>query len=302
MTGILDADHPRQERPERAPWSRQAHQSNVMNVKLEPIRSPSRQVRYDRGRHYRAKIGFVVLAMEQTVEDDVFRLAPEGVGVHFSRIEMSNSATVETLKRMAPGIEAAARLILPETPLDVVCYTCNCGTMVIGEEDVIAALKRARPQAVPTTVMTGVVRALKAVGARRIVVATPYLDEVNAYVLAFLKGHGFDVLDLQGLNIKNNTDIDLVEPAYIREFAASLNRPDADAVFVCCGALRALDVVEAIEREIGKPAIVSNQAMMWDCLRSAGIEDRIEGYGRLFQFERASSWTCCLSDGGRGSD
>lgn len=252
-----------------------------MSQAPEQVRSRSFSPRFDKGRHHRAKLGFVVLAMEQTVEDDVFRLTPEGVGVHFARLPMSNVASVETLLAMEPGIEQAAGLILPYDRLDVVSYTCNCGTMVIGEEKVTAALKRAKPEAWPTTVMTGVVRSLKAVGARRIVVATPYLDEVNTHVLAFLRGHGFEVLDLQGLNLRTNEEIDSVEPAYIREFAASLDRPDADAVFVCCGALRALDIVAALEEDIGKPAIVSNQAMMWDCLRAAGIDDRIDGYGRL---------------------
>jgi maleate isomerase len=129
--------------------------------------------------------------------------------------------------------------------------------------------------------MTGVVRGLRAVGARRIAVATPYIDEVNAHVLAFLRGHGFDVLELQGLNLSTNEEIDRVEPSFIEEFAVSIDRPDADALFVCCGALRALDVVADLEARIGKPAIVSNQAMMWDCLRAAGIEDKVEGYGRL---------------------
>ncbi len=248
---------------------------------LETVRSRSFEVRFDKGRHHRAKLGFVVLAMEQTVEDDVFKLTPKGVGVHFSRLPMSNVASVETLLSMEPGIETAAGLLLPYDKLDVACYTCNCGTMVIGEDRVTAALKRARPDAFPTTVMTGVVRGLRAVGARRIVVATPYLDEVNAHVLTFLRGHGFEVLDLQGLNLSRNEEIDCVEPAFIRDFAASLDRPDADAVFVCCGALRALDIVAELEAKIGKPAIVSNQAMMWDCLRAAGIEDKIEGYGLL---------------------
>ena len=33
---------------------------------------------FDRGRHYRAKIGYVLLATEQTIEDDVVKLTPEG--------------------------------------------------------------------------------------------------------------------------------------------------------------------------------------------------------------------------------
>lgn len=252
-----------------------------MTQSMTEIRSRRFDTRFDQGRHNRAKLGFVVLAMEQTVEDDAFRLAPEGVGVHFSRVPMSSKATVSTLKEMEPGIEGAARLILPEDQLDVVSYTCNSGTMVIGEERVLAALKRARPEADPTTVMTSVVRSLRAVGARRLVVATPYLDEVNMHVRSFLTRHGFEILDLQGLNIENNKEIDCVEPEFLREFAASLDRPDAEAVFLCCGALRALDIVDSLEDQLGKPAIVSNQAMMWDCLRSAGIGDRISGYGRL---------------------
>jgi maleate isomerase len=40
-------------------------------------------------------------------------------------------------------------------------------------------------------------------------------------------------------------------------------------------------VIAEIEAKAGKPAICSNQAMIWDCLRLAGIDDRFEGYGRL---------------------
>lgn len=259
-----------------------------MNVKKGAVKSAPVEARFDKGRHWRAKLGFVVLAMEQTVEDDAITLTPPGVGIHFSRIAMSNDATVETLGAMAPGITASASLLLPEAHLDVVCYTCNSGTMVIGEAGVMAALAEAKPEAKATTVMTSVVRGLRAVGANRIVVATPYLDEVNDYVLAFLDERGFEVLDIQGLNIRENTDIDLVEPEFMREFARSLDRPEADAVFICCGALRTLDIVGALENDVGKPVVVSNQAMMWDCLRLAGIEDGAPGYGRLFESDCAA--------------
>lgn len=52
-------------------------------------------------------------------------------------------------------------------------------------------------------------------------------------------------------------------------------------MFISCGALRTLDVIGDIETAIGKPAICSNQAMIWDTLRLAGIDDRFQGYGRL---------------------
>jgi maleate isomerase len=253
-----------------------------MNIAV-PIVSRPVKVTLDQGRHWRAKLGFVVLAMEQTVEADVIRMTPPGVGIHFSRMPMSNEATLETLASMAPDITDAAALLLPDAEPNVLCYTCNSGAMVIGETTVMHSLLKAKETARPTTVMTGVVRALEALHAKKIVVATPYLDEINTVVHRFLTGWGFEVLELQGMNLKVNTEIDLVDPAFIKDYARSVDRPDADAVFICCGALRAVDIAQELEDELGKPVIVSNQAMMWDCLRLAGIPDAIEGYGRIFQ-------------------
>ena len=72
-------------------------------------------------------------------------------------------------------------------------------------------------------------------------------------------------------------------PDYIVEFAHAIDRPDADAVLLSCGALRSLEVVDRIERELGKPVICSNQAMLWDCLRLANIPDRLPGLGQLLR-------------------
>ena len=176
-------------------------------------------IRFDQGRHPRGKIGFVVLAMEQTVEDDVFAVTPPGVGVHFSRVPMSNQVTAETLAAMEPGIVDAAALLLPQGELTVLCYTCNSGTMVIGEQKVMDALNRANPGAAATTVMTGVVRALRALKARRLLVVTPYVDDVNVHVSRFLSERGFEIAALRGLGIADNSDIDRVEPEFIREYA-----------------------------------------------------------------------------------
>ena len=250
----------------------------MMNVESRP-----RKIRFDRGRHYRAKIGYVLLAMEQTIEEDVYRLAPPGVGVHFTRAPMANHVSAETLEAMAAGLADAAALLLPDGDPDVVCYACTSGSLVIGEDRVMAELRLGAPGAAPTSLITGVIRALRAVGAERIVVATPYLDDINTLEAGYLRQRGFDVLDIQGLLIEKDSDMVRVAPEFIQGFAKSLDRPDADAIFISCGALRSLDIVDALEAEVGKPVIASNQAMIWDTLRLAGIDDRIDGYGRLLR-------------------
>ena len=238
-------------------------------------------IRFDRGRHHRAKIGYLLLATEQTVQDDVVRLCPPGVGVHFTRVANPDSITSETLAAQAELLADCAATLLPDGSLDAVSYACTSGSLVIGEQRVFAELNRGAPGAKATSLITGVIRALKTLRARKIVVATPYLDEINRREVDYLEQAGFEVSSICGLNLEKDSDMVRVAPEYLLEFALAQDRPDAEAIFVSCGALRTLDVIGEIEARAGKPAICSNQAMIWDCLRLAGIDDRFDGYGRL---------------------
>ena len=243
----------------------------------------ARQIIFDEGRHPRAKIGYVMLATEQTVEDDVYRLRPEGVGVHFTRAAIPDSITTETLAAQADLLAGAAAELLPAGDLDICCYACTSGSLVIGEERVFAELRKGAPNAQPTTIITGVIRALRKLGAKRLAVATPYVAGVNQREAEYLQRAGFEIAAIEGLGIERDSDMVRVAPDYLRDFALSLDRPDVDAVFISCSALRSLDVIEEIEQRAGKPAVCSNQAMIWDCLRLAGIEDRFEGVGKLLR-------------------
>jgi maleate isomerase len=236
----------------------------------------------DQGRHHRAKLGFVVLSMEQTVEDDVVSMRPAGVGVHFTRVRMSNGVTMAAVSAMSPHIFAASSLLLPDDRPDVLCYTCNAGTMVMGEAEVMQLMDPGHRARAVTTVMTGVVRALTALEAKRLAIVTPYTDEVNQVVQSFMSSYGFQFDGIRGMNIDKNSDIDRVTPSFIKRYAKLVQLSDVDAIFLCCGALRSLDIVQDLERETGRPVICSNQAMMWDCLRLAGVDDRIAGFGTLF--------------------
>ncbi len=241
------------------------------------------EIGFDAGRHHRAKIGYVLLATEQTIEDDVMRLRPDGVGMHFARAAIPDSITSETLLAQKELLAPAAASLLPDGSLDVVCYACTSGSLVIGQDRVHAELNKGAPNAKATSLITGVIRALNAVGAKKLAVGTPYLTEVNDRETAYLEEAGFEVLSMTGLNLEKDSDMVRVSPAFLFDYAVSLDRPDADAVFISCGALRMLDVVDDIEQRIGKPVIASNQAMIWDTLRLSGIDDRIEGYGDLFR-------------------
>ena len=248
-----------------------------------PTSAQKAGIRFDRGRHWRAKIGFVLLATEQTIQDDVMGLRPEGVGIHFARASIPDSITNETLAAQVDLLADAAASLLPDGSLDVICYACTSGSLVIGEERVHTELVKGNPRARPTSLIGGVIKSLREMKARSIAVATPYLDEINANEAAYLKSAGFEVVNIEGLNLERDSDMVRVAPSYLLEFAQSVDRANADALFVSCGALRSLDIVDELERRVNKPVVVSNQAMIWDTWRMAGITDRMGGYGRLFR-------------------
>ncbi len=246
-------------------------------------RSSPVKVRYDRGPHWRAQIGFILISNDDLVEEEMIRLAPPGVGIHFTRLPGVVECTVETLMAMEKGLADAASRFVSENGFDAVCFACTSASALIGEERVKEELLRGAPIARPTSLINGVIHALRTLQVRRIVVATPYLDEINTLEEKYLRKQGFDVLDMQGMNILSGDEMYRVTPDFILEYATTLDRPEAEAIFVSCGGLRSLEIVDALEQKVGKPVVASNQAMFWDTIRLAGIEDKIEGYGQLLR-------------------
>lgn len=253
-----------------------------MNPRIDAATSYPRDTVFDEGQHQRAKLGFVLLAMEQTIEDDLFRLAPAGVGVHITRAAMTDTVDVDTLQAMGDNIGPASRVLLPELCLDSVAYACTSGSVVIGDQRIETDLAAATGAKRTSTLGGGVLRALHALGANRVSVVTPYVDAINVLELDYLEREGFVVDSFVGMGIELDQDIARVRPDFLKELAVKNVHPESDALFISCGALRTLDIITELESRTGLPVVTSNQALMWDCLRGAGIEDKLEGYGRIF--------------------
>ncbi len=239
----------------------------------------------DEGVGARAAIGLIVLSSDQTIEHE-FRqlLGIDGVALFQSRIRMDNRVTPETLKAMEAGITDATDLILPGMALDVVAFACTSASMLIGEEQVFEQIRKARPQTRPTTPITAVFAALKAFGTKRIALLTPYRNDVNQQIRAYIEARGVEVAAMGSFEEEDDRRVCRISESAIKTAAIELGRePGVEAVFVSCTSLRLAGVVEEIETAIGKPVTSSNHALGWHCLRLAGIDDRRAGLGRLFQ-------------------
>jgi len=254
-----------------------------MFVSGSTVKSTPREVELGEGRHPRARLGFILMSTDLAAEVDFFDMVPEGVAVHITRLKTQDLTTKETLAQHVEHMADAASRIQPDLKPNVISYSCTSGSIVCGEQAIMDEIKKGAPYTQPMTLVTGVVDALRELGAKKLVVGTPYLDEVNTAEAEFLLEKGFEVLDIQGLNLSTGSEMGSVTPEYWKKFALEIDQPDADAIFLSCGGVRAIEVAAEIEDLTGKPVITSNQAQMWSCLRRAGINDEIEGFGQIFK-------------------
>jgi maleate isomerase len=239
---------------------------------------------FDNGPYPRARIGFVCVANAGLTEGDMMRMRPDGVGLSFTHTPMRTECTIESLAAMEHDLDKTLAAFLPgRGDIDVLCYNCTSGSFVIGEDAIRKKLESRTSPVLGTTLLTGVVEALRALGVRCFSLGTAYTDDINALERRYFEEAGFEIAVISGLSLMSDVEMNLVSPRYLRDYALSLNRPDSDAIFLSCGALRSLEIVEEVEALIGKPVICSNQASFWHCLRLAGIDDKPAGFGSLFQ-------------------
>ena len=249
------------------------------------INSKPRTPELNKGRHGRAKLGFILMSTDLAAESDFFDIAPKDVAIHITRLKTDDYTTNETLSRHIDFMADAASRIQPDTKPNVISYSCTSGSIIIGEDRIKAEIKKGAPYAIPMTLVTGVVEALRQLNVKKLVVGTPYLDEINTEEAEFLYNKGFSILNIQGLNLSKGIEFGTVTPDYWLKFAEEINDEKADAIFLSCGGIRSTEVIDQIEQKLGKPVITSNQAQMWSCLRKAGIKDKINGFGNLFNLD-----------------
>jgi maleate isomerase len=195
------------------------------------------------------------------------------VTVHSTRIPL-RTVNQSGLTAMNTDLLKAIDLILDCGP-DVLAYGCTSGSFI---EDV-AHFFTGVP--IPWIITSqSVILALKTVGAQRISVFTPYIDEINQKEKKFLESQGFTVQAIEGMGIEDNRQIGTLISEEIYSHAASL--PDSDALFLSCTNMRTFDSIQPLEDERGIPVISSNSATLWNALQ-VGDEGPVSHLGRLLE-------------------
>jgi maleate isomerase len=232
-------------------------------------------------------VGFIELSTSMAISHEAGDALPPGVNALMTRLRLPDGeVSADALGRMVGSdrLEEASRE-LADGGASVIAFACTTGSLLGGpgfDRELIDRMEGASGVRATTT-STALLAALSALGAKRIAVATPYVDELNDLEVRFLEAQGFEVAALGGLGIASDPDIARVPYARTRELvldtAARAN--DADAVFISCTNLPTLALLDTLEQELGKPVISSVAVTIWHALQVAGIKPSINGAGSL---------------------
>jgi maleate isomerase len=229
-----------------------------------------------------ARIGLIIPSSNRMVEQEMVRHVPPGVVAHITRLRMTGAHRAP-LDAVLPRVEDATRQ-LTDARCDVVAFHCTSNSTsegTDGEAKLLGALRNAgAPQA--TTTASAIRHAFDVLGARRIVLLTPYSAHTTDEEAEFLREAGYEVLHARGFALNGSDEYCATPPQFWRDRAIEAARPDADAYLISCANISVFPVIDEIEQKLGRPVVTSNQVVIWHALSLLGIADRRNCCGRLF--------------------
>jgi maleate isomerase len=228
----------------------------------------------------RLRLGVIVPSGNAVAEPEIAAMLSPGVRAYITRLPLTGSSPAE-LTAMLADVDRAADLLADMSP-DLIAFHCTAVTTAapdLGRAIQEKIQDRTRIPAITTS--EALLAALRALEARRIVLLTPYVESVHTAETAFLKANGVGVIADAFLGIDSNAEMGRLDPGVLYDFVLEHRTDDADAYLVSCTAIRSAPLIAPLEDALGRAVLTSNQAMIWHAQRSAGVEDSVEGFGRL---------------------
>ncbi len=236
---------------------------------------------------YNPRIGLIALATDFIIEKDFIKIIKDReIDFFVNRIECYNPLSKENLVKMSDKVTDVTKNILPDENIDCIVYGCTSGTIAIGYDTIEKKVKEAKPKAKVTTPSTASIKALKRLDIKKIAIFTPYIKKLNDEILDYFSRQGFDVITNTYLDIAADYDIGKVDQNFLFEILSKIEVKNIDALFISCTALPVLNIIDKLEKKLGKPVITSNQALIWDTLESIGMNENIPGFGKLFNLDQ----------------
>jgi maleate isomerase len=240
------------------------------------------------------RIGLIVPSSNITMETEIpamlrgrEALEPERFTFHSSRMRMKN-VTREELQMMNQQAERCVAELC-DAQVDVIGYACLVAIMSMGEgyhrqsEERLTRIARASQDATEVVSSAGaLIEGLRALGARRVAIITPYLKPLTRLVTDYIEAEGIGVTDAISLEIADNIAVGERDPHALVDIFASLKPRDADVIVLsACVQMPSLESIPVIEATSGKPVVSAAVCTVYSMLKRLGLSARVPDAGVL---------------------
>ncbi len=225
--------------------------------------------------------GILVPSTNTTCEVEYCRLAP-ALQVHTGRLGKGGDTPFSPSKGADVAYQAK---LLGDARVEVIALAQTSASLFADDYDAVTVKRMTEASGVPSlTSAQAVGRALRALKASRVAMATPYSEEVigrarhyyeTKYDVAVAASESLGATDAYAIG---KMDAGMVEAAFRR-----IDRPDIDALVVPGGNFPTMDRIAGWERQFGKPVITTNQAALWAVLQTLKVTTPLPGKGQLLE-------------------
>lgn len=211
------------------------------------------------------------------------------VTAHFQRFTVREiSMRDEALAQFDPAPLLAAAQVLSDARMDVMAWNGTSSSWLGFEADrrLCIAIQEATGVAATTSVLA-LNEVLQRTEARRLGLVTPYLDDIQAAIIANYAAEGHDVVGERHLGDRGNFSFSEYDETVLAGMVREVARSRPEAIVILCTNLRGAGIVGKLERELGIPIYDSVSVTVWKTLLMAGIDPAcITGWGQLFSDRR----------------
>lgn len=207
------------------------------------------------------RVGLLVPSSNTVMEPDLSRALPADVTLHTGRM-LLDEVTPDGERRMLDEATLPAARALGTAEPHLTVFGCTSAGALRGlDADAEMTARIAAATDAPTVSVIMAVRdRRRALGVRRLAVATPYTADLTGRVTAALDDM-VDVVAVAHLGQTDNRRIGDTSPADITAFVRDeLEGTGADAVFISCTNFRAVEALDDLRDVLGVPVTSSNDA------------------------------------------
>jgi maleate isomerase len=240
------------------------------------------------------RIGQIVPSSNTTMETEIPMMLrsreaqfDERFTFHSSRMRMKK-VSAEELKAMDADSDRCA-LELSDARVDVLGYACLVAIMSMGLGYHRESEKRLHQVTVdngnPAPVVSSagaLVDGLKAMGAKKVSILTPYMKPLTKLVADYIENEGIEVHDAVSLEIPDNLEVGRQDPLAPAEHIRRVDTGGVDAVVLsACVQMPSFQSVQQVEDRLGIPVTTAAVATVHQMLWRLDLRREVPGAGSL---------------------